>query len=114
MAVTKLQMIKQAHLILTKDFETSVNRDSDYTLKKQCDRLANFAYIAMKHLEDNNMQDFVLLKHDDLRSWWNKHKEAMRQEQLAKEAKARRAELKERALARLTDEEKEALGLKKK
>lgn len=114
MAVSKKQLTKMMIATLTKDFETSVNRDSDYTLKKQCDRLANFAYIAMKHLEDNNMQDFVLLKHDDLRSWWNKHKEAMRQEQLAKEAKARRAELKERALARLTDEEKEALGLKKK
>ena len=114
MAVSKNQLTKMMIATLTKDFETSVNRDSDYALKKQCDRLANFAYIAMKHLEDNNMQDFVLLKHDDLRSWWNKHKEAMRQEQLAKEAKARRAELKERALARLTDEEKEALGLKKK
>ena len=99
--------------MLTRDYESTAS-DSAYSLKKQCDRLSNFAYIAMKHLEDNNMQDFVLLKHDDLASWWTDHKAQMHRDQLAREARQRRAEVRDRALARLTDEEKEALGLKKK
>jgi hypothetical protein len=104
---------KQVIAALTKDYESS-SSDSNHSLKKQCDRLANFAYIALKHLEDNNMQDFVLLRHDDLRGWWKEHKESLRQAELAREAKLRRAELRERALSRLSDEEKEALGLKKR
>lgn len=104
---------KQLATVLTKDFE-SANSDSSYSLKKQCDRLANFAYIAMKHLEDNDMQDFVLIKHDDLRDWWQGHKEQLARAEEARQARLRRAEIKERALARLSDEEKEALGLKKK
>ncbi len=113
MAVTK----KQLAAALSRDFETTLGSyaSSDArTMKKQCDRLANFAYIAMKHLEDNGIQDFVLLKHDDLAEWWNDHKAALRKDQLLKEAKLRRAEIRERAMSRLTDEEKEALGLKKK
>lgn len=109
MALTRKQVVAA----LTKDFESS-NSDSNHSLKKQCDRLANFAYIALKHLEDNNMQDFVLIKHDDLRDWWKGHKEDLARAEEARQARLRRAEIKERALARLSDEEKEALGLKRK
>ena len=113
MALTKKQLAKA----LSRDFETTLGSYASgdaRNLKKQCDRLANFAYIAMKHLEDNGIQDFVLLKHDDLADWWKDHKAALRQDQLEKEAKLRRYEIRERALSRLTDEEKEALGLRKK
>lgn len=109
MAISKKQLYEQ----LFKDYETS-NNESSYTLKKQCDRLAGFAFIAMKHLEDNNMQDFVLLKHDGLRQWWHEYKETLRRQEEANLAKLRRAEIRAQALARLSDEEKEALGLKKK
>jgi DNA phosphorothioation-dependent restriction protein DptG len=109
MALSKKQLIA----MLSKDFESS-NSDSAYSLKRQCDRLANFAYIAMKHLEDNNMQDFLLLKHDDLADWYRAQKAWMQKREAEQAARQRRAEIKERALARLTDEEKEALGLKKK
>lgn len=114
MAVSKKQLSAQLASVLSKDFETSMSNTSSYSLKKQCDRLASYAYVAMKHLEDNNMLDFIILKHDDLHDWYRNHKESMAEVERAREAKLRRAEIKERALARLTDEEKVALGLKKK
>ena len=109
MALTRKQVVAA----LTRDFETSMSNSSTSGLKKQCDRLANFAYIAMKHLEDNDMLDFVILKHDDLSAWYKKQKEELAKVELAKEAKLRKAEVRARALARLTDEEKAALGIKK-
>lgn len=109
MAIPRKQLIKA----LARDFETSMTYDSSQSLKKQCDRLANFATIAMMALEDNGHADFVLLKHDDLHKWWRMHKDEMAKVEEARIVKERRAEIKARALSRLTDEEKEALGLKK-
>lgn len=114
MAVSRKQLTHQLAMMLSKDYETSLSRDSHHSLKRQCDRLASYAYIAVKHLEDNGIQDFLLIKHDDLREWYNGHKDAILKEQAVREAKQRRIELKERALLKLTDEEKLALGLKKK
>lgn len=108
MALTK----KHLMALLSRDFETSLGQSSA-SLKKQCDKLANYAYIAMKALEDNGIEDFVLLKHDDLRKWWAWQKDRMREHELEVQEKARRAELRKNALARLSDEEKIALGLKK-
>lgn len=114
MAVSRKDLVKDIYKLYYRDFDTSINNDSVYSLKKKCDQLAGIAHIAMQTLEENNMADFVLLKHDDIRDWWTERKvELLRQRAMA-EAKARRAELRARALARLTDEEKEALGLKKK
>jgi hypothetical protein len=83
-------------------------------LKKKCDTLAGIAHIAMQTLEENGIADFVLLKHDDIRDWWKERKLEILRRNAEVEARARKAEIKARALARLSDEEKEALGLKKK
>lgn len=113
MAVSKKDLVRELHKFYYKDF-TSKDSDSGYSLKKKCDQLAGIAHLAMQTLEDNNMADFVLLKHDDIRDWWKERKLEIQRQQAAAEAKVRRAELRERALSRLTDEEKDALGLKKK
>lgn len=113
MPVSKRDLVKELHKLYYRDF-TSRDSDSAYSLKKKCDVLAGIAHIAMQTLEENNMADFVLLKHDDIRDWWKERKlEIVRQREVA-EAKANKALLRARALARLTEEEKEALGLKKK
>lgn len=112
MAVSKKELVKA----VTKDYETrlgSYASGAERSLKKQCDRLANFAYLAMDALEKNNIEDFVLLKNDDLRAWWKNHKEFMAEEVADKLARLRRYELKQQALAKLTAEEREALGIKK-
>jgi hypothetical protein len=112
MAVSKKEVIKA----VTKDYETrlgSYASNAERSLKKQCDRLTVFAYLAMDTLEKNGIEDFVLLKNDDLRAWWKSHKEAMTQEAADKAERLRRYELKQQALAKLTPEEREALGIKK-
>lgn len=113
MAVTKQNLVRELYKLYYKDFDSS-SSDSAYSLKKKCDQLAGIAHVALYTLEENNMLDFVILKHDDIRDWWTERKQEVRRQQEAAEAKQRRAELRERALSRLTDEEKEALGLKKK
>jgi hypothetical protein len=113
MAVSKKDLVKELHKIYYKDF-TSRDSDSTYSLKKKCDQLAGIAHIALQTLEDNDMADFVLLKHDDIRDWWKERKLEVQRQQEATEARARRAELRLQALSRLTEEEKEALGLRKK
>ena len=112
MAVSRKDLVRELHKMLYKDF-TSRESDSAYSLKKKCDALAGIAHIAMQTLEENNMADFVLLKHDDIRDWWKERKLEIQRRNAEVEAKARKAEVKARALARLTEEEKVALGLKK-
>ena len=112
MAISKKDLVKELHKIYYKDF-TSRDSDSSYSLKKKCDALAGIAHIAMQTLEENGIADFVLLKHDDVRDWWKERKLEIERRNAEVEAKARKAEIKARALARLTEEEKVALGLKK-
>ena len=112
MAVSRKDLVRELHKMLYKDF-TSRESDSAYSLKKKCDALAGIAHIAMQTLEENNMADFVLLKHDDIRDWWKERKLEIERRNAEVEARARKAEVKARALARLTEEEKVALGLKK-
>ena len=93
------------------------NRSSDRdikVLKKEADKLARIACKALQALEDMGREDFLLLKDDEVRTWWAAHKEADRKARAAEEEKQRRKEAKERVLAKLTDEEKVLLGLKKK
>ena len=113
MAISKKDLVRELHKIYYRDF-TSRESDSAYSLKRKCDVLAGIAHIAMQTLEENGIADFVLLKHDDVRDWWKERKLEIERRNAEVEAKARKAELRARALARLTDEEKEALGLKKK
>lgn len=83
-------------------------------LKKEADKLARIACKALAALEDMGKEDFLLLKDDETREWWAAHKEADRAAREAERVKQERKEAKERVLARLTDEEKILLGLKKK
>ena len=83
-------------------------------LKREADKLARIACKALQALEEMGKEDFLLLKDDEVRLWWAEHKEADRAAREAEEEKQRRREAKERVLAKLTDEEKVLLGLKKK
>ena len=83
-------------------------------LKKETDKVARIACRALQALEDMGKEDFLLLKDDEVRIWWKEHKEADRAAQAAAQARQERKEAKERVLARLTEEEKILLGLKKR
>jgi len=97
-------------------YETTWARDSDdyeiREIKREADRLARIACQAMQTLEDMGRADFLLLKDTEVREWWTAHKEADRKAREAAEAKLRRDELKRAALAKLTPEERAALGIK--
>ena len=83
-------------------------------LKKETDKLARIACKALAALEEMGKEDFLLLRDDEIRTWWAAHKEADRAAREAEQARQERKEAKERVLAKLTDEEKILLGLKKK
>lgn len=80
-------------------------------LKKQADKLARIACKAMEALEELEQEDFLLLKDDEVREWWNAHKEADRKEKARVAEQQRREAVKQEALNRLSQEEKELLGL---
>jgi len=89
------------------------DRDKIQELKKQADMLARIACKALAELEDNKIEDLLLLRDDEVRTWWMKHKEDDRKAKEAREAKERRVAIKKAALAKLSEEEQELLGLKK-
>ena len=99
-------------------YDTNWARSSDdrnvKLLKKEADKLARIACRALQALEDMGKEDFLLLKDDEIRVWWDQHIDADRAAREAEEAKRLKKEAKERLLARLTDEEKVLLGLKKR
>lgn len=71
----------------------------------------DFAIAAMEELERNNIVDLLLLKNDQLRNWWTSHKAEVARVEAERVEKERRKLAKEEALAKLTQEEKELLGL---
>ena len=81
MAISK----KDLYNVLLKDFETT-DSQSTYSLKKQCDRLAGFLDITMTALVENGQEDFVLLKHDNLRTWWIGRQRVVAEKQAEQEA----------------------------
>jgi hypothetical protein len=97
-------------------YESSWARKSDdyeiRQIKQEADRLARIACRALQTLEDYGQADFLLLKDTEVREWWTAHKEADRKAHAAAEAKRRREELRAAALAKLTEEERAALGIK--
>jgi len=97
-------------------YETGWAKGSDdyeiRRIKREADRLARVACQAMQTLEDMGKADFLLLKDEEVREWWTAHKEADRKAREAFEARLRREELKAAALAKLTEEERAALGIK--
>lgn len=87
------------------------DRDKIRELKKQADMLARIACKALQELEDNKISEVLLLRDDEVREWWAAHKEADRKAREAKAELERRERVKAEALARLSAEEKELLGL---
>jgi len=81
-------------------------------MKERNDLLARVACRALTELEDNGIADMLLLRDDETREFWIKHKEFDRKRKAAEEKKLRLAELKKTALAKLSNEEREALGIK--
>jgi len=81
-------------------------------LKSEADKLARIACKAMTELVKSGHADFLVLKDDEVREWWDKHQEDDRKAQEAKAERARKAKLKKDALAKLSDEEKKILGIK--
>ena len=53
-----------------------------------------------------------MIKDEEVRAWWKKHQEDDRRAREKAEARARREQLKQEALAKLTDEERKVLGIK--
>ncbi len=82
-------------------------------LKERADMLARIACKAMTELEDNRIEDVLLLRDDEVRTWWAKHKEADRKAREKEQRKQERIRLRRAALRKLSEEEKIALGLKK-
>ena len=102
-----------------RDYESD-SWDSSYdktralvAMKEQADKLARIACKAMETLEENGVEDFLLLKDDEVRQWWQAHKEADRKEKARVAEQERKTRVRAEALARLSDEEKELLGLAK-
>jgi len=81
-------------------------------LKSEADKLARIACKAMTELVKSGHADFLVLKDDEVREWWDKHQEDDRKAQEAKAERARKAKIKKDALAKLSDEEKKILGIK--
>jgi hypothetical protein len=92
--------------------------DGSWQSKPVIDRKAKqfeeFAKAAMHELAEHGLADFVLLKNDKLRAWWQQVLKEELAAQTKREAIERKKMLKEQALSKLSDEEKEALGLNKK
>jgi len=82
-------------------------------LKARADMLARIACKAMTELENNRIEDLLLLRDDEVREWWAKHKEADRKAREKEQRKQERIRLRRAALRKLSEEEKIALGLKK-
>lgn len=80
-------------------------------LKKQADMLARIACKALTELENNKIEDMLLLRDDEVRVWWKKHKEDDAREQARVAEAERKKRMKEEALAKLSTEERELLGL---
>lgn len=80
-------------------------------LKKEADKLARIACKAMTELIKSGHADFLVLKDDEVREWWEQHQEADRKAQEAQLEKERREQVKKEALAKLSDDEKRVLGI---
>lgn len=96
-----------------RDYESDNGYEMREHYKQQCDKLARIACAAMEELERQGKEDFLILKNEEVGHWWAAHKEADRKEKARVAELERRKRVKEEALARLTDEEKELLGLTK-
>lgn len=92
------------------DYSSSWDRER---YKAQADKLARIACAAMEELVRQGKEDFLVLKNPEVAEWWAAHVKADRAEKARVAEQERRERVKREALNRLTDEEKELLGLKK-
>jgi hypothetical protein len=95
------------------DWDSGSSERKIRELKKQADKLARIACKALTELEKNGVEDLLLLKDDEVRQWWQKHKEDDAREQARLAEVERKERIKAEALASLSDEAKELLGLSK-
>ncbi len=97
-----------------RDYESDYSSDwRQEEYKRQCDKLARIACAAMEELVKQGREDFLVLKNPEVAEWWAAHVKADKAEKARIAEKERKERVKAEALARLTDEEKELLGLKK-
>ena len=76
--------------------------------------LARIACKAMNALEEMGKEDFLLLKDQEVREWWEVHKAEDLKRAKAEAKKLRLAQVKRDAIAKLTPEELKVLGIKVK
>ena len=81
--------------------------------KNKTDKLARIACKAMTELVEQGKADFLILRDDEVRDWWEQHQIADRQAREAREKKEREARIRKEALAKLTPEERKILGIKR-
>jgi hypothetical protein len=86
---------------------------SDREWKNKTDKLARIACKAMTELVEQGKADFLILRDDEVREWWEQHQEADRKAREARERKEREAKIRKEALAKLSPEEKKILGIRK-
>ena len=86
------------------DIPKGYNAEKEY--KARLDKLARIACKALTELENNSLADNLLSTDDEVATWWKKHKA---DDALAKTIAG--LKIKARALAKLSEEEKLALGL---
>lgn len=82
-------------------------------VQQKLDMLSRIACKALTHIEESgDGLEMLILKDPEIADWWSAHKEADRREKerLAEEKRERR--LRKTALSKLTDEEKDILGIK--
>lgn len=81
--------------------------------KAKTDKLARIACKAMTELVEQGKADFLILRDDEVREWWEAHQIADREAREAREKKERENRIRREALAKLTPEERKILGIKK-
>jgi len=95
-----------------RDYESDNGYSQREEYKQQCDRLARIACAVMEELIKQGKEDFLVLKNEEVRTWWEEHVNADRKEKARIAEIERKERVRAEALARLSDEEKELLGLK--
>ncbi len=94
-----------------RDYESDNGYEMREHYKAQCDKLARIACAAMEELVKQGKEDFLILKNPEVAQWWTAHVKADRAEKARIAEIERKERVKKEALDRLTDEEKELLGL---
>lgn len=81
--------------------------------KSKTDKLARIACKAMTELVEQGKADFLILRDDEVREWWEQHQEADRKAREERERREYEAQIRKEAIAKLTPEERKVLGIKK-